>query len=71
MLIFIMSFEFWTFGINVFVKVMDSFFYVLTGYGRNLSQFSEYIIKIHGQYMLLIEETMWRSFEKIFGRYDS
>lgn len=54
MLIFIMSFEFWTFGINVFVKVMVSFFYVLTGYGRNLSQFSEYIIKIHGQYMLLI-----------------
>lgn len=33
--------------------------------------FSEYIFKIHGQYMLLIEETMWRSFEKIFCRFDS
>lgn len=68
MLIFIMSFECWTFSINVFVKVMVSFFlFWLAMVKIILSLVNTFKI----EYMLLIEETIWRSFEKPFCRFDS
>lgn len=67
MLIFIMFFECWIFSINVFVKVMVLFFLFWLVMVKIIFSLVN-IFKI--EYMLLIEEIIWRSFEKFFCCFD-